>query len=60
MTQKLVKTIISDVASSYQVNLVIEVPNITENEIKFARFHLSTLGIFNAHLNIRRVVGKFF
>ena len=31
MTQKLVKNIIENVASSYQVNLAIEVPNITEN-----------------------------
>ena len=31
MTQKLVKNIIGNVASSYQVNLAIEVPNIAEN-----------------------------
>ena len=33
MTQNLVKSIIGNVASSYQVNLVIEIPNITENYI---------------------------
>ena len=31
ITQNLVKNIISNVASSYQVNLAIEIPNITEN-----------------------------
>ena len=33
MTQNLVKTIIGNVASSYQVNLAIGIPNITENYI---------------------------
>ena len=33
MTQNLIKNIISIVASSYQVNLAIEIPNITENYI---------------------------
>ena len=33
MTQNLVKNIICNVASSYQVNLAIEIPNITENYI---------------------------
>ena len=60
MTQNVVKNIIGNVASSYQVNLLIEIPNITENCIKISRFHLSALGICNAYLNIRHVVGKFF
>ena len=33
MTQNIVKNIIGNVASSYQVNLVIENPNMTENYI---------------------------
>ena len=60
MTQNLPKNIIGSVASIYQANLVIEIPNITRKLRKFARFHLSTLGICNAYLNIRHVVEKFF
>ena len=60
MTQNIVKNIIGNVALSYQVNLVIEIPNITETYINFAHFHLSTLGVCNAYLNIRHIVGKFF
>ena len=33
MTQNIAKNIIGNVASSYQVNLAIEIPNITENYI---------------------------
>ena len=33
MTQNIVKNTIGNVASSYQVNLAIEIPNITENYI---------------------------
>ena len=60
MTQNIAKNIIGNVASSYQVNLAIDIPNITENYINSHVFHLSTLGICNAYLNIRHVVGKFF
>ena len=59
MTQNLVKNIIGNVASSYQVNLSIEIPNITEHYINWYVFTL-ILGICNAYLNIRHVVGKFF
>ena len=54
MTQK---NIIGNVASSYQVNLAKEIPNITKIYINS---HVFTLGICNAYLNIRHVVGKFF
>ena len=53
-------------ASSYQDKLVIEIPNIRQSVKckrklhKLARFHLSTLGICNAYLNIGHVVGMFF
>ena len=60
MTQNLIKNIIGNVASSYQVNLAIEIPNITENYHKFAHFHLLTLGNCNAYVNIHHIVGKFF
>ena len=60
MTQNIVKNIIGKVASSYQVNLSIEIPNITKKIHKLAGFHLSTLGIGNAFLSIGHVVGKFF
>ena len=36
MTQNLVKNIIGNVASSYQVNVVIEIPNITEHILTFS------------------------
>ena len=42
-------------ASSYLVNLPIEI-----QLHKLAPFHLSTLGICNAYLNIGHVVGKFY
>ena len=58
MTQNLVKNIISNVSSSYQVNLVIKNPNITYNYI-ICTFYLPTLGSCNAYLNIRHVVGMF-
>ena len=51
MTQNIVKNIVGNVASSYQVNLAIEIPNINEN-------YLSRLGICNAYLDIRHVVGS--
>ena len=62
MTQNHVKNIIGNVASSCQYNRAIEIPNISKIYIfiKFARFHLSTLGICNAYLDKRHVVGKFF
>ena len=45
MTQNLIKNIIGNVASSYQVNLVIEIPNITENYInKIRTFSLVDIG----------------
>ena len=59
MTKNIVKNIMGNVALSYQVNLAIENPNMTKLH-KLAHFHLSTLGICNAYLNIRNVVGKFF
>ena len=58
MTQNLVKNIIGNVASSYQLNLTIEISNISKNYIN-SHFHLSTLGIINAYLNIRHVDGLF-
>ena len=51
MTLNIVKNIIGNVASSYQVNRAIEIPNLNEN-------YLSRLGICNAYLNIRHVVGS--
>ena len=60
MTQNLVKNIIGIVASSYQVNLAIEIPNITRKLHKFARFHFSTLDVCNACLDIGHFVGKLF
>ena len=53
------QNIIGNVASSYQVNLAIEIPNITKKYINLHIFYLLTLGICNALLNIRHVVGKF-
>ena len=52
----------------HRVNLAIDIPHITENSSqssdrhspynrklhKFARFHLSTLGIYNVYLNTSR------
>ena len=38
MPQNLVKNIIGSVASSYQVNVAIEIPNITENYINLHIF----------------------
>ena len=59
MTQNLVKNIIGNVASSYQVNLAIENANMTENYINLhiftCRHQVSAMLIF-----IRHVVGKFF
>ena len=60
MTQNHVKNIIGNVASSYQVNLAIKIPDINQKLHKFAQCHLSTSGICNAYLNIRHMVGKFF
>ena len=61
MTKDLAKNIIGGVVSSYQAILAIEIPDITENYTKFAGFHLSTLGIYNAYLNIQvgHIVGMF-
>ena len=59
MTHNIVKNIIGNVASSYQVNLTIEIPNITENYIN-SHVSLVDIGYCNAYLNIRHVVGKFF
>ena len=58
MTQNLARNIIDSVVSSYQVNLAIEIHNLTENYI--ACFYLSSLGICNAYLNIDHIVGMFF
>ena len=44
MTQNIVKNIIGNVALSYQVNLTIEIPNITENYINS---HVFTCDIGN-------------
>ena len=60
MTQNHVKDIIGNVALSYQVNLAIKNPKYNRKLHKFARFHLSTLGICNAYLTISHVVWKFF
>ena len=57
---KYCQNIIGNVAPSYQVNLAIGIPNIIENHINSHVFTLSTLGICNAYLNMRHVVGKFF
>ena len=43
MTQKLVKNIIGNVASRFQVNLAIEVPNITENIRTFSLVNIGYL-----------------
>ena len=59
MTQNLVKNIIGNVTSSYQVNLRYKFLY-NQKLHKFSHFHLSTLGICNAYLNKRHVVGKFF
>ena len=47
-------------ASSYQVNRAIYIPNRNQKLHKLAVFHLSLLGICNAFLNIVHVVGMFF
>ena len=60
MTQNLVKNIIGNVASSYQVNLAIENANMTEKIHKFAHFHLSTLGICNDYFCTSRCWEVFF
>ena len=60
MTQNIIKNIIGNVASSYQVNLAIEIPNITEKITQTHTFSLSTLGICNIYLNTCHVVGMFF
>ena len=61
MTQNLVKSIIGNVASSYQVNLAIEIPNITENYINLHIFTgqhwVSAILVFK---NVRHVVWLFF
>ena len=44
MTQNMFKNIIGNVASSYQVNLAIEIPNITENYINSNVFSLVGIG----------------
>ena len=54
MTKNLVKNIIGNLALSYQVNLAIEIPNITENYIN-QHFLLVDIG----YLQIRHIVGKF-
>ena len=59
MTQNLAKNIIGNVALSHQVNLAIEIPN-NRKLHKLAHFHLSTLGICNAYLNIGHVVRMFY
>ena len=46
MTQNLPKNIIGSVASTYQANLVIEIPNITEN---YVNLHVFTFDIEYLH-----------
>ena len=60
MTRNLVKNIIGNVASSYQVNLAIDIPNITENYINHTFSLVDIVYLQYAYLNIRYVVGKFF
>ena len=60
MTQNIAQNIIGNVASSYQVNLAIEIPNINENYINLRVFTCRHWVICNAYFNIRHVVGKFF
>ena len=59
MTQNIVKNIIGNVASSYQVNIAIEILSITENYINShvftCRHWVSAMLILIGH-----VVGKFF
>ena len=60
MTQNLVINIIGNVASSYQVNLAKEIPNIIENYINSHVFTCRHWVGANVYLNICSVVGKFF
>ena len=60
MTQNIVKNIIGNVASSYQVNLAIGIPNITENYINSHVFTCRHWVSAIPYLNMRHVVGKFF
>ena len=61
MTQNLVKNITGNVASSYQVNLAIENPNMTENYINSYIFTCRQLVRYLQCLfKKRHVVGKFF
>ena len=57
MTKNLVKIIIGNVASSYQVNLSTEIPNITENYINSHAFTCHHW--VSSMLNIRHDVGMF-
>ena len=60
MTQNIVKNTIGNVASSYQVNLAIEIPNITKNYINSHVFTCRHwISAINAHFNIRHL-GKLF
>ena len=64
------QNIIGNVALSYQVNLAVENPYIFarllssqssgRKSLYIRTFHLPTLGICNAYLIIRHVVGRFF
>ena len=58
MTQNIVKIIIGNVASSFEVNLAIKIPNITENYIN--SFVFTCRHWVSAMLDIRHVVWKFF
>ena len=60
MTQNVIKNINGNVASSFQVNLAIEIPYITENYINSHVFTCRHWVSANAYLNICHVVGKFF
>ena len=60
MTQNVPKNIIGNVASSYQVNLAIEIPNITKNCINLHVFTCRHWVSAHAYLNVHHVVGKFF
>ena len=47
-------------ASSYHVNVAIDILKIAEKIHKLALLHLSSLGSCNAYLNIGYVAGMFF
>ena len=60
MTQNLVKNIIGNVGSSYQVNVAIEIPNITEHILTFSLVDIGYLQCLFKYIGLRHVVGQIF